>query len=355
MQSHVKHPDRDPIRVLIVSDYAYPAGGIEQFIRQLISALPVHVDCRLLSWSSDILVPTEFEDLTVVECGDIRQAWPLMDWASVLFVPTSFNVRMLTRLTTEYLSRNPKPTVAVVQTSSHSDPSAKSVEIQNEWLAELLNRCTRVVAVSNEVAEAIRDLPLMANSTKQIIVIENAARLSTAHLTSPRVEKRKVVSFIGRPFSQKGFDLYVRLAHDLSQTGLKFVANTVGVPIPKPIKGMTVSTTLSDDELLKFFEQTDVLLVPYLYADGLPLAVLEALNCGVPVIGFDSPGVGHLLRRYAQKVIAPNYSQLRRAVEDWHDGRMSLISPSPGAVPSWADALARYISIIESLGVPTVE
>jgi len=349
LQSYDGHQQLKSIRVLIVSDYAYLAGGIEQFVCQLIADVSSWAECRLLSWSSEILMPPGFPGLYPVECGDIRESWSLMDWATVLLVPTSFNVRILARLVTEYARRNPKPIVTVVHTSSHSDPGASSTQLQEEWLAELASRSTWIVAVAEEVADAVRSLPLMDDSVKRIVVIENAARLSAVRSVQ-RGENRHVVSFVGRPFLQKGFDLYARLARDLSGTGLKFMANTVGVPIPEPIEDITVSTMLSDDELLSFFEQTDVLVAPYVYADGLPLALLEALNCGVPVIGFDSPGVGRLLRKYAQKVVAPNYVELRRAVEDWHSGRLHLTRPHPGSVPTWGDALAKYASIIRSIG-----
>lgn len=349
MQNSGEHQYSKSIRVLIVSDYAYLAGGIEQFIRQLIADVATWAECRLLSWSSEILVPPGFKEVTTVECGDIREAWSLMDWATILLVPTSFNVRMLARLATTYIQHNPKPIVTVVQTSSHSDPTASSIRLQNGWLMELISSSTRTVAASEEVAEALHDLPLTCDILERIVVIENAARLSVVHSASRR-EKRQTVSFVGRPFPQKGFDLYLRLASDLSGIGLTFMANTVGVPISQSVQDMTVSTMLTDDELLNFFEQTDVLVAPYVYADGLPLSLLEALNCGVPVIGFDSPGVGRLLRKYAQKVIAPNYSELKRAVEDWHAGRLHLTHPPAGLVPTWDDVLARYASILKSVG-----
>ena len=79
--------------------------------------------------------------------------------------------------------------------------------------------------------------------------------------------------------------------------------------------------------------------------NGLPLAVLETVNCGVPIIGFDTPSAGEILRKYSQKVIAPRYSELRRAVEGWHIGRLSLIPPIPGIVVSWPETFDRYISI----------
>jgi glycosyltransferase involved in cell wall biosynthesis len=136
---------------------------------------------------------------------------------------------------------------------------------------------------------------------------------------------------------------------------MTFAANTVSVPLREPIEGVTLSALLSDDELVAFFERTDLLVVPYLHADGLPLAVLEALNCGVPIIGFDSPSVGPLLRRHGQMVIAPDYAALRSAVEEWHAGRLTVAPPRAGGVTPWAEAFTHYINIIEAVGAPPGE
>lgn len=356
--STMKRSCAHPLKLLIVSDYAYPSGGVEHFIQEFIAAVSSRFECKLLSWSASVRTPPGFERITVIECGDIRQAWSEMDWADVLFIPTSFNVRMLTRLATEYVTHVPKPVVTVVHTVSHSRPHAPSVAIQSAWLAELLSKSSHIVAVSGAVAVALRDLPHPEEYTSRLSVIENAARL-TPRLAPRRSaasgDSRRRVSFIGRPFPQKGFDLFVRLAHDLRDTEMTFAANTVSVPLLEPLEGVTLSALLSDAELVTFFEQTDLLVIPYLYADGLPLAVLEALNCGVPIIGFDSPGVGSLLRSHAQLVIAPNYAALRSAVEEWHAGRLIITPPHAGSIDSWAEAFDRYSAIVEAIGVPTDE
>lgn len=350
-----KRPGAHSLRLLIVSDYAYPSGGIEHFVQEFISAVSHRFDCKLLSWSNEVRRPPGFKHLTAIECGDIRQAWSLMDWADVLFIPTSFNVRMLARLATEYVTYTPKPIVTIVQTSSHSHLQASSVAVQDAWLTELLSKSAHIVAVSSAVEAAVRALPSMTEHISRMSIIENAARLSTDRSPAKDAALRRRVSFIGRPFPQKGFDLFIRLAHDLRGSGLTFAANTVSVPLREPIEGVTSSALLSDEELVAFFEQTDLLVVPYLHADGLPLAVLEALNCGVPIIGFDSPSVGPLLRRHAQLVIAPDYAALRSAVEDWHAGRRTVTPPRAGRVDSWAEAFARYSAIIEAIGAPSGE
>ncbi len=333
-------------RLTVVSDYGYPAGGAEQFVCEFLARARSRFDCTLLTWESSALVPEGFVDLCAPTYGDVRSAWEAMATADVILVVTSFNVRLLAHLAQEFLTSKQTPAVTVVQTSGHSDPGSRSISVQEAWLAGLM-ASSDVIAVSPEVAQALRKVVPHAGD---IFVIENGARLSSHSVVK---RGRATVSFIGRPQPQKGFDLFVRLATQLRSTGLRFMANTVSLNPAGPGPDIELSTRLSDAELVDFFLRSDLLVVPYRRADGLPLAVLEAINCGVPVVGFDTPGVGALLKRHRQVVVDPTYEALERAVLQWLDGSLPIIPPTPGSVPSWDEQIDKYLSRLSRLGTGT--
>jgi glycosyltransferase involved in cell wall biosynthesis len=333
------------LRVLVVSDYGYPAGGVESFVREFLRFAASSFQCSILSWGENLLVPDEFHSVQSIEFGDVRAAWRSMDAADVLFVQTSFNVRMLARLAGEYLAVTGKPGLTVLHTSGHSRPEVPSIPTQERWLRELLSASTQVVAVSADVADAVQ---VLVGTGFTPAVIESASRFSIA--ARHRGSAHRTVSFIGRPFPEKGYDLFVRLANDLRQTGIEFLANTVSVPVIDATSSIAYSALLDDAALVSFFEATDVLVAPYLRSDGLPLALLEAISCSVPVIGFDSPGIGSLLRRYGQIVIEPNYRTLLDTVTAWHEGNIQVSVPSGESVSSWSAAFTRYSNILMSMG-----
>jgi glycosyltransferase involved in cell wall biosynthesis len=136
---------------------------------------------------------------------------------------------------------------------------------------------------------------------------------------------------------------------ELAGSGLEFAANTVSLPPPTEIPGVDHSFRLSDTELVDFFGSADLVLAPYLRADGLPLAVLEALNCGVPVLGFGVPGLGDLLQRNGQVVIEPTYGALISAVREWQSGQLNIKEPQAGSVTSWDAQLGRYQALFSAL------
>lgn len=328
--------------LVVVSDYAWPAGGAEQFIHELLWRSVDEFACSLLTWPGRAPVPDGLVHRCEVEMGDIRCAWSLLGTADAIVVVTSFNIRLLARLATEFVMQRTTPTVTVVQTSGHSDGSSPSTTTQERWLGELTARSADVVAVSQETADAlVRSCG--GDSMACPVVIENGARLVSRR---PRPRARTCVSFIGRPLPQKGFHHFERLARDLAGCGLRFAANTVSIAPTRPQEGISYSYCLNDDELVRFFEETDLLVVPYLRADGSPLAVLEALNCGVPVMGFDAPGVGSLLRRHGQTVLPPTYEALRDAVGRWRIGDLTVQPPAPGAVPDWDAQIGRHLALL---------
>lgn len=337
--------DAGRLKLLVVSDYAYCSGGIEHFVCEFLDFAAARFDCRLLTWSISALTPPGFRAIDVVQCGDVRQAWSCMEQADVIMVLTSFNVRMLARLAQEFLQVVRKPAVTVVQTSGHSDAAAGSAATQEAWLTRLMSASRATVAVSEAVAAALARLEPHAPSN--VVVIENAARLSAS---ARRTRGRRGVSFIGRPLPQKGFHHFLRLASDLRASGLEFRANTVSIAVSDGPPNIEFSSVLADDRLLEFFSRTDLLVVPYLHADGLPLAVLEAINCGVPIVGFDSPAVAPLLRRHGQVVVPARYEALRDAVRDWVTGALDVPPPQPGCVPAWDEQFQRYVELLVRVG-----
>lgn len=328
------------MRIAIFSDYAYPAGGTEQFVLEMIQRAQANHEVRLISWSDEAIVPKGFSAITTPECGDVREIWDVADWAEAILVVTSFNVRLLARFAADYLILRSKPSIAVVQTSAHSRES-ETQALQEVWLRRLLGACHATVAVSSAVRDALSPI---APDPRKLHVIENASRLSARRST--RTQTWSNVSFVGRPEPQKGFHHFLRLADEPGFRNMTFRANTVSMP-PREIRDNVAFTwQLNEEEMIEFFDRTDLLVAPYTHADGLPLALLEALACGVPVVGFDSPAVTPLLVRHGQTVVPQEYSALREFVHGWALRQETDESKFGPVVQSWDDQYAKYESLL---------
>lgn len=308
--------------------------------RELLSRSADTFEHVLLTWPNNHPSPYGVETVSL-EHGDLQAIATLLGTAEVVLVMTSFNVRALAWLVTDILHGKPTPVVTVVHTSSNSNPDSTITKQQHDTLQRLIHRSTTTVAVAPVVAE---QLNAQFPATGHIVVIPNAARTLPPSENPQRSRGRTNVAYIGRPHPQKGFSEFIRLARELAHTGLVFKANTVSIHVATD-EAITCSAHLSDKALRRFFDDADVLIAPYLAADGMPLALLEAMACGLPIIGYDSPGVGDLLRQHNQFVIPPNYTALSETVRAWRDNDLQLHPPEATHVPNW-DAAADYYSDI---------
>lgn len=334
-----------PPRLLVVSDYSYSAGGIEQFVFEFITRARSSYEVRLLTWDPATLAP-EGVHKSYVAFGDLRPALAEFERADVVLLMASHNLRLLAVLTMQVLANRPQPLVTVLHTSGHSSPDIAAAESQSSWLSQVLKRSARVVAVSEDVEASV--LPLIEAEPLKLSTIRNGARL-TGRGRRETVGRRTTVSFIGRPQEQKGFPIFEKLAYELQGTGLQFHANTVSLPPPSHPGPIDFTYDLDEADLQAFFDRTDLLVAPYIRADGLPLAILEALNCGVPVLGFDSPGVGRLLRENGQIVIPANYGALRQAVCSWARGELLITPPTPGRIAGWDEQIGHYMRLMDGV------
>lgn len=338
------------IKVLVVSDYAYPSGGIEVFIDEIISATNSLIEYRLLTWPPSIGTKARKEKVPTqrINCGDISGAWENMNWAEIIFFQTSWNVRILATLLRDYCNINNKPLVTVIHTTSNSNNSSSSSNYQASLLNDIINVSNVVVGVSKDVIASLRSLNSDYNNYR---VIENASRF---HPRKKKTNKREIISFVGRPTNAKGVDLFFDVVKNLEDTNLKFKLNTVSMPPPDDVMKfkniIETSYLLTDEELIKFYESTDLLLILYRHSDGLPLTILEALSFGVPIIGLESLGVSDVLNRHKQIVVETNnVIKISKIIRDWSNGVISIEPPIEAKIPIWSEQAEKYIEMFKEL------
>lgn len=287
-----------------------------------------------------------FVAVVLVEAGDIRDAVEELERGDLVFLQTSWNVRLLALFTAEYCGGRAKPLVTAIHTSSHSKPEAASRPLQHGWLAKTIAASSRVVCVSEAVAESLAELAEVAGAA--VTVIPNASRFRASGERG--VGPRRIVSYIGRPTAAKGIADFVALAKMLSDTDLRFRCNTVDSdtgdqlqPLPSNFE---LCYGLSDDEMEAFFAETNVVVATYRHSEGLPLAIVEALSLGIPVIGYDSPGLGQLLRDHGQFMTEiGDIAALAVALRAWDSGCFEF--PLPAGPPSqgWRTAVDQYLAV----------
>ena len=130
-----------------------------------------------------------------------------------------------------------------------------------------------------------------------------------------KVNDKFHVLFVGRPVWQKGFDLFVKLAHDLADERSQF--SLVGGESPD--ERITSYGLINDARsLAKIMGDAHVVVSPQrVERTVVGRSVLEALSCGTPVIAmsnFIDPPLGDCESLFTTE----NYGALRSTVRDFY-------------------------------------
>ncbi len=129
---------------------------------------------------------------------------------------------------------------------------------------------------------------------------------------SPQTAKRFVVLFLGQVIARKGVHYLVeafKAAH-LSNAELRLVGR-VGPEMrayvtrwTREVKNLRVVGPVSQEGLIGEYQRASVLVMPSL-ADAFPLACLEALACGTPIIVSDNVGTKQLVEDGVTGFVVP--------------------------------------------------
>lgn len=195
-----------------------------------------------------------------------------------------------------------------------------------------------VVASSQWLAARARESRLLDGV--EIVVIPNGIDLTTFAPRDPSVARAafhlptdaRIVMFVADRADdpRKGFSQLVEAVRQIDGVpGLLLV--TVGggtAHVPAPIQHRALGHIGNERLLALAYSAADVLAVPSLQ-EAMGATALEALACGIPVVGFETGGIAEIVRNGVNGRLAPvgDVPSLNRAIksvlEDSADGSMS--------------------------------
>jgi glycosyltransferase involved in cell wall biosynthesis len=164
-------------------------------------------------------------------------------------------------------------------------------------------RVSRIVCVGESVADAVRQRGAPRDRT---VVVENGIEVDRFQLTTPEqrraareslgiAESTPVLLHFGRDWGIKGGELYTESLARLRARGVPAVGLVVGASDEyraaasrSDLAGAVVIADPSED-VRRFYDASD-LFVATSRAEGAPMAIVEALSCGVAVVATDIPG-----------------------------------------------------------------
>ena len=187
--------------------------------------------------------------------------------------------------------------------------SAVSVE------RRVFSEAARVVVTTRSMRDDVQTRIL--NAGRKTVIIPNYVDTETFQPEPDRQNTARIV-FVGRLSAQKNVAALLEAIEPLNVT-----ATIVGVGDQEESLKQRFGTlngriewvgNMPHRELPQLLNAATVFVMPSLY-EGHPKALLEAMSCGLPVIGADSPGIRELLEHGVNGYLcAPTAAGVRAAV-----------------------------------------
>lgn len=248
----------------------------------------------------------------------------------------------------------------------HSPAGNDSTRKFSNWFNQRIeNWCLRptnaLICVSESLARYMQSI---GHSEKKVHVVQNGVPTVKPLAQRSTPEGCWTIGAVALFRPRKGTEVLLQSIADLVNDGVDVRLNAVGPFVSKEyeneLKAMSwklgiqkhVSWLGFQDNVVEQFKKMDLFVLPSLFGEGLPMVVLEAMACGVPVIAAKVEGIPEAIRHERDGLIFEpgNSDELTKQISglvkgkyDWQEFRKSAYQRQSGQFSefSMAEGTAR--------------
>lgn len=314
------------MKILQVSQYMFFGGGVSFHVMDLAKKISEHEDVEILTFDTEENSVTDAEDISrikekdpyyeslekSVEISEVSVEPDLisnallskMIDADIVHLHMTLSFRGLSKIT---LLISQILDTEIFVTVHTSESSRKNLNNLHSNFYDLLGS-HNVISVSRAVQKKLESKGIDSE------VVQNGVNLN---YFSDNHSKSEGLLFVGRNVERKGIKVFKESARKNREIKHKFVTNNLDSDIEE-LPNTTYKSNLTRSELRREYRESEALVLPSKWGEGMPLVIIESLACGTPVISSDAPGnrrtlnseVGRNIENITSSKIMEAYSEM---------------------------------------------
>ena len=192
------------------------------------------------------------------------------------------------------------------------------------WIA---NQADKVLWLSKVIREQISSLGVSQEKLGKYKYWVDIDRFSPKDSKEARkkngINEQFTVLFVGRLIQKKGVKLLVDIAKELSQIQFVLIGNGPEEQYieksSKQNKNIQFLGKIKNSELHEFYNCADIFCFPSLYDEGFGRVGMEAVSCGLPVVGSNLGGISEALDDTVSVLVNPTHENLKIAILELYE------------------------------------
>lgn len=131
-------------------------------------------------------------------------------------------------------------------------------------------------------------------------------------------ENKFTVIFVGRLIRKKGVRLLVKVAQNLPNINFIFIGTgpeSEFLNEQNKFPNIKYLGKVPNCELINYYNLADIFCIPSLYEEGFGRVVMEAVACGLPVVGSNFGGIKEALDDSVSILTTPTYINIKKSIE----------------------------------------
>lgn len=171
----------------------------------------------------------------------------------------------------------------------------------------------KIIAVSNAIL----------NEAKQIANIQGEVIYNSVSLEEFKNKgNKKYILAVGRLAKMKGFNILIQAAKELPNYNFIIIGEGPERKIleeiisKENIKNVSLLGQKTSSETKNYMENCSIFVMPSLYGEGLPFALVEAISSGKAVIGTNVRGIPEVINKNGLLIEPGNVEILKKSITD---------------------------------------